>query len=124
MEPNLFAEHFNYVWNFIGDQKPPFIVLTAALIIHISISENIDVLVLETSLGGAYDAATVFPRPVATGITLLDFEHVEELGKTIEEIAWHKGGIFKAGVPSFTVYQPIKGAHEALVERCNEIGVC
>lgn len=121
--PDRFAKHFQHLWRLLNGAKPPFIVLTAVLVLHMSVAEEIDVLVLETSLGGIYDAANVFPAPSATGITLLDFEHVEELGHTIQDIAWHKGGIFKPDVPAFTVRQPIPQAHQALYQRSLELGV-
>ena len=46
---------------------------------------------------GLYDSTNVIDRPIAVGITLLDYDHVKVLGHTIEEIAWHKAGIMKPG---------------------------
>ena len=37
------------------------------------------------------------PKPVVTGVTALGLDHVSVLGKTIEEIAWQKAGIYKVG---------------------------
>ena len=34
-------------------------------------------------------------KPVVCGVTNLEYDHVEVLGKTLSEIAWHKAGIFK-----------------------------
>ena len=31
------------------------------------------------------------------GITNLEYDHVEVLGETLSEIAWHKAGILKVG---------------------------
>jgi folylpolyglutamate synthase len=81
---------------------PGFLALLA---IYIFISEKIDVLVLETGIGGETDSTNVFPHPVATGITSIGLDHVQVLGSTIEEIAWHKAGIFKHSSPAFTVAQ-------------------
>ena len=33
--------------------------------------------------------------PKVCGISSLGYDHTDMLGKTIEEIAWHKAGIFK-----------------------------
>jgi folylpolyglutamate synthase len=44
------------------------------------------------------------------------------LGETIEEIAWHKAGIMKAGVPVFTTEQ-VPAAQAVLEERAAEKGV-
>uniref|UniRef100_A0A8D3BK41 Folylpolyglutamate synthase n=1 Tax=Scophthalmus maximus TaxID=52904 RepID=A0A8D3BK41_SCOMX len=45
-------------------------------------------------------------RPWVCGISSLGIDHTQILGDTIEKIAWQKGGIFKPGVPAFTVKQP------------------
>jgi folylpolyglutamate synthase/dihydropteroate synthase len=37
---------------------------------------------------------------VVTGITALGIDHVSVLGRTLREIAWQKGGIFKVSNPS------------------------
>lgn len=37
----------------------------------------------------------VIRKPVVCGITLLDNDHIDTLGDTMESIAWHKAGIFK-----------------------------
>ena len=50
---------------------------------------------------GSYDSTNVVDRPIAVGITLLDYDHVKVLGQSIEEIAWHKAGIMKPGTVAF-----------------------
>ena len=50
---------------------------------------------------GSYDSTNVIDRPIAVGITLLDYDHVKVLGQSIEEIAWHKAGIMKPGTVAF-----------------------
>ena len=44
------------------------------------------------------------PKPVVTGVTALGLDHVAVLGKTIEEIAWQKAGIYKVGLPPVVSY--------------------
>jgi folylpolyglutamate synthase len=44
-----------------------------------------------------YDSTNIVPKPIVTGITALGIDHVGVLGKTLKEIAWQKGGIFKVG---------------------------
>lgn len=44
-------------------------------------------------------------KPIVTGITSLGLDHVVQLGPSIENIAWHKAGIFKPGAPAFSVPQ-------------------
>jgi len=81
---------------------PGFLSLLA---IYIFILEKVDVAILETGMGGETDSTNVFPRPIATGITTIGLDHVEVLGHTLEEIAWHKAGIFKSGCIAGTVPQ-------------------
>lgn len=65
------------------------------LAFHIFLEKRVDATVLEVGVGGTYDSTNIVPQPVVTGITALGIDHVNVLGKTIEEIAWQKGGIFK-----------------------------
>ena len=69
---------------------------------HVFLEERVDATVLEVGVGGTYDSTNIVPRPVVTGITALGIDHVNVLGKTITEIAWQKGGIFKVNVASLT----------------------
>jgi dihydrofolate synthase/folylpolyglutamate synthase len=59
-----------------------------------------DVLLLEVGLGGRFDATNVVPRPLASVITPVSFDHMEFLGDTIEKIAGEKAGILKRGCPA------------------------
>lgn len=62
---------------------------------HTFLSLKVDVTILEVGVGGTHDSTNIVPRPVVTGITALGIDHVNVLGKTLAEIAWQKGGIFK-----------------------------
>ena len=64
--------------------------------LHTYLSESVDCAIIECGIGGAYDSTNIIPKPAITGITSLGIDHVGVLGKTIEEIAWHKAGIMKA----------------------------
>lgn len=59
------------------------------------------VVVLETGLGGRLDATNVC-EPQACVITMIELEHTDVLGETLEEIAREKAGILKPGVPCAT----------------------
>lgn len=63
-------------------------------------SQNL-VLILSVGIGGTYDCTNIVRNPVACGITTLDIDHTAILGKTVEEIAWHKAGIMKNGSIAF-----------------------
>ncbi len=52
--------------------------------------------VAEVGMGGRLDATTVWPSLLG-GITAIDLDHTEILGRTVEEIAPEKAGIARAG---------------------------
>lgn len=59
-------------------------------------AENaVEYVVLETGLGGRFDATNVIKENVCAIITSIDFDHTERLGDTIEKIAFEKAGIIK-----------------------------
>ncbi len=57
--------------------------------------------VIEVALGGRYDQSNVV-EPAAAIITNVSFDHMHQLGDTLEEIASHKAGVIKEGAPVFT----------------------
>ncbi|KAL8748612.1 MAG: hypothetical protein Q9199_008134, partial [Rusavskia elegans] len=89
---------------------------------HTYIREKVDTAIFECGVGGEYDCTNVIPNPSVTGITSLGIDHVQLLGNTIEEIAWHKAGIMKVGVPAYTVPQ-LPAAQEVLERRAVERSV-
>ncbi len=60
---------------------------------------------MEVGIGGTYDSTNILVSPLITAITALGFDHTSILGNTIGEIAWHKAGIMKPGVPCFSAPQ-------------------
>ena len=60
--------------------------------------EDVDVAIIETNHGGEFDSTNFVTEPVVTAITTLGMDHIEQLGPTQANIAWHKAGIFKKGV--------------------------
>jgi len=78
---------------------------------------------LEVGLGGRLDATNVIPIPAATGITTLDFDHVNVLGGTIQEIGKEKAGIIKYPLPAIVAQQVVHGAIETIQECAIEEGV-
>lgn len=100
-------------------RQPRYLQLLALLAFHTFIRENIDAAIFETHHGGEYDATNVVQKPVVTGISSLGMDHVAQLGPTVEDIAWHKAGIFKTGAPAFSVVQEA-GPGEVLKKRAAE----
>lgn len=65
------------------------------------IDEQVDYVVYEVGLGGRLDATNVI-TPLVSGITNVDYDHMNILGDTLEAIAFEKAGIIKKGVPIIT----------------------
>ncbi|KAJ7068414.1 FolC bifunctional protein [Mycena amicta] len=113
-----FARFFFEVWDKIEQNKtrvettpdkPGYFRFLTLVAYHAFISLKVDATILEVGVGGTHDSTNLVPRPIVTGITALGIDHVNVLGKTLAEIAWQKGGIFKEGVPALTVNQPTEG---------------
>lgn len=73
-----------------------FEVLTAAAFRYFA-DEEVDIAVVETGLGGRLDATNVI-SPEVVGITSISFDHMAQLGPTLESIAREKAGVIKKGV--------------------------
>ncbi|KAJ5000294.1 MICOS complex subunit MIC60 [Colletotrichum sp. SAR 10_66] len=119
----LFAKYFFEVWDRLGSStadaegvalgtRPIYSRYLTLVSFHAFIEEGVDCAILETGIGGEYDATNLVGRPVATGITTLGIDHVFALGDTVGKIAWHKAGIMKTGSRAFTVEQ--QGRTEAI----------
>lgn len=87
--------------------KPNYFRFLTLMAFHTFLNEGVDTAVIECGMGGEYDSTNILQAPTVTGITSLGIDHTVMLGDTIEDIAWHKAGIMKAGVPSFTSLQPM-----------------
>lgn len=57
--------------------------------------ENIDIAVIETGLGGRFDATNAISSDLFSIITSISMDHIDRLGDTIEKIAFEKAGIIK-----------------------------
>ena len=71
-----------------------FELLTAVAFYYFYI-KKVDYVILETGLGGAYDATNAIDKSLLDIITTVDFDHTEQLGDTINKIALQKAGIIK-----------------------------
>ncbi len=80
----------------------------------------VDVAVVETGMGGTWDATNVADGAVAV-ITPIGLDHTRYLGDTVEEIAGEKAGIIKPGAVVVLAQQPVEAA-EVLLRRVVEAG--
>jgi len=69
-----------------------------------------DVLLLETGLGGRYDATNVIKTTICSVLTPISMDHMNFLGNSIESITKEKVGIFKQNIPAVISKQSIESS--------------
>lgn len=91
-----------------------FEILTAVAFKYFD-ENKVDVVVLETGLGGRFDATNVIKSNLCAVITHIDLDHTERLGNTKDKIAFEKAGIIKSNCPVVTSegYEAIRDAADA-----------
>ncbi|XP_021117657.1 folylpolyglutamate synthase, mitochondrial isoform X7 [Heterocephalus glaber] len=127
IRPELFTKHFWRLYRRLEETKdgscvsmPAYFRFLTLMAFHVFLQEKVDLAVVEVGIGGAYDCTNIIRKPVVCGVSSLGIDHTSLLGDTVEKIAWQKGGIFKPGVPAFTVLQP-EGPLAVLRERAQQI---
>jgi dihydrofolate synthase/folylpolyglutamate synthase len=103
-----------------GD-PPTFFECATAMALYYFASEGVDWAVLETGMGGRYDATNVV-HPEVCVISNVSMEHTEYLGNTLAKIAAEKAGIIKGGAGVVTGVRQ-KSAVQAIEHKAAELGV-
>ena len=117
------ADGLTTIRNLVANWDPHptfFEVVTALALKHFS-DTRVEIVILETGLGGRLDATNAIRSDVSV-ITPIDFDHEKWLGKTIPEIAAEKAGIIKAGVPVVSASQRVD-AEKVIHARAAECNV-
>ena len=92
-----------------------FEILTVMMFLYFK-EKGAEIVVLETGLGGRFDATNVIKENICSVITHIDYDHTERLGNTKDKIAFEKAGIIKSGCPVVTA-----SAMEVLKDRADEL---
>lgn len=71
-----------------------FFEISSAIAFQYFADENIDIAIIETGMGGRWDATNVV-MPIISVITHIGIDHAEFLGSTLGKIAYEKAGIIK-----------------------------
>ena len=100
------ADGLTAIRNLVADwhPHPTFFEITTALALKCFSEATIDVVILETGIGGRLDATNATQSDVSV-ITQIDFDHGEWLGNTLAEIASEKAGIIKPRIPVVAAVQ-------------------
>lgn len=83
--------------NIIEEIKPSFFEMSFVMAIEYFASQNVDIAIIETGMGGRLDSTNVI-TPILSIITNIDYDHTQFLGNTLEKIAFEKAGIIKQNV--------------------------
>ncbi len=98
-------EKFLKAYQFVTEQVPveemgltffEIVTLIAFFLFH---EEKVDIAVIEVGLGGRLDATNLI-HPLVSVITSIGFDHVAQLGGTLEAITREKAGIIKHNTPT------------------------
>lgn len=97
------------------DPMPTFFELTLALALLYFAEQEVDLIILETGLGGRLDATNAVPKDVAV-LTPIGLDHTQYLGSTLYEIAGEKAAIFswhRAAITAPQEPEAMRAIHEA-----------
>lgn len=83
---------------------------------------KVELAILETGLGGRYDATTAANAEIAA-ITRIDLDHQEYLGDTIEEIAAEKAAIITAETIDVVIGEQSRDVMKLLRKHCSDLGI-
>jgi len=92
------ADFVNANQSLMAAVQPSFFEVTVAMAFAYFAEEQVDIVVVETGLGGRLDSTNVV-IPLLSVITNIGYDHTHMLGNTLQEIANEKAGIIKPGVP-------------------------
>ena len=84
-----------------GIHLTEFEILTAMMFLYFK-KNDVEIVILETGMGGRFDATNVIKENLCSIITQIDLDHTDRLGKTKDEIAFEKAGIIKPNCPLIT----------------------
>lgn len=94
------------IWPKVEELNATFFEVTTAMAFDHFARHRVDIAIIETGLGGRLDATNVLEKPIATVITSIGYDHMAQLGPTLESIASEKAGIFKPSVPAIVNCDP------------------
>ena len=84
--------------------------------------QQVDLVILETGMGGRLDSTNIIAPPLVSVITGIGLEHTAYLGNTLPEIASEKAGILKSGTHAVLMDQDAQ-ALNVLIGRCRELDI-
>lgn len=114
-----FAFHASRVRQALGQEMITYFEFTTALALLWFAEEKVDLVVLETGLGGRLDATNVV-SPLVSVITNVSMDHEAYLGTDLRSVALEKAGIIKERVPLITGVAQDESC-DVVAERCRQL---
>lgn len=120
VDDNMFAETAalvkKHAEEMVDDGFPEaaFFELLTAIAFIIFKKEKVEIAVIETGIGGTYDATNVI-NPILSVITSIAYDHMNILGSSIDEIAQNKAGIIKHNCPVVVADQKYDEAYAVIL---------
>lgn len=103
------------------DSPTEFEIITALAFVYF-FEEGCDIVLLEVGLGGRLDSTNVIEAPLVSVITSIDYDHMDILGNTLEEIACEKAGILKPGT-ELVLYPQAEEAERVILQKADVLGI-
>ena len=100
--------------------KPSFFEIYTLLAFNYFKRKRVDFGIFEAGMGGRFDATNVI-QPIVSGITSISYDHTEELGRRLVDIAREKTGIIKKGIECVSAPQN-KDVSKIIKHKCGLSG--
>lgn len=103
MDEDTFGALFSQVYKVLCNMEEEGLEIPTAFEVETAIAflyffkEQVDIVILETGMGGREDATNVVANPLCTVFASIGMDHMQFLGDTVEKIAYEKAGIIKKG---------------------------
>lgn len=123
MEETVFAEYLSRIQSVAEKMEQEGISGLTAFEIETALAflyfqeQKVDLVLLETGMGGRQDATNVVEHPVCTILSAISLDHMKILGNTIPKITYEKTGILRDHVPC-VVYPENEEAMPVIQEQC------
>ena len=101
--------------SFFEPLNPSFFEITTAMALNYFSDKRVDIAVIEVGLGGRLDCTNII-TPILSVITNISYDHIQQLGNSLEQIAMEKAGIIKKDIPVIVgeATPEIRGIFEAV----------
>lgn len=103
-----------------GYPRPTSFETETAVAFLFFMQKKVDIVLLETGMGGRLDATNVVKHPLCTVLTSISMDHMQFLGNDLPSILQEKMGIMRENVPcvSYTMEECLK---DIWVDKCEKM---